>query len=79
MLDEEYKTFIVHVAALKALLELAEMMIHPSQAAQIAALKRDEALTKAQTKYANHADVFSFNLIIKFPENTGINKHVIEQ
>ena len=35
-LDEESKTFVVHVAALKA--PLAGMAIHPSQAAQILAL-----------------------------------------
>ena len=38
-LDEESKTFVVHVAALEALSESARMTMHPSQAAQIAALK----------------------------------------
>ena len=66
----------MHVSALKA--PLAGMIIHPSRAAQIAALKQDEAPTKVSSKYADYADIFSFNLAIKLPENTGINKHAIK-
>ena len=38
-LDKESETFVIHVAALKALPESAEMTIHPSPVAQIAAFK----------------------------------------
>ena len=75
-LDEESETFVVHVAALEA--PLAGMAIHPSRAAQILALIQDEAPTKVPPKYADYADVFSFDLAIELPENTGIHKHAIE-
>ena len=64
---------MMHVAALKALLRLAEMTMHSSQAAKIAALKQDKASNKVLPQYADYVDVFSFNLAIDLPENTGIN------
>ena len=67
---------MVHVTALEAL--LAGMAIHLSQAAQILALIQDKAPTKVLSKYANYADVFSFDLAIELLENTGINEHAIE-
>ena len=69
---------MVHVAALEALLRSARMTIYPSQAAKIAALNRDEALTKVPSKYADYANVFSFDLAIELQENIGINKHAIK-
>ena len=75
-MDEESETFVVHVAALEA--PLAGMAIHPSQAAQISALIQDEAPTEVSPKYADYADVFSFDLAMELPENTGINEHAIE-
>ena len=77
-LDEESKTFVVHVAALKVALRLAEMMIDLARAAQIDALKQDETSTKVPPKYADYADVFSFDLKMELPENTGMNKLAIE-
>ena len=67
-----------HVAALEASPGLAGMTIDPLQAAQIAALKQDKALTKVLSKYADYIDIFSFNLAIELPKNTGINKHAIK-
>ena len=78
MLDEESETFLVHVATLEALVELAKIMIHPAQAAQIAALKQDKAPTNVSSKYADYTDIFSFNLTMKLLKNTGINKYVIK-
>ena len=75
-LDEESETFVVHVAALEA--PLAGMAIHPSRAAQISALIQDEAPTEVPPEYADYADVFSFDLAMELPENTGINEHAIE-
>ena len=72
-MDEESETFVVHVAALEA--PLAGMAIHPSQ---ISALIKDEAPTKVSPEYADYADVFSFDLAMELPENTGINEHAIE-
>ena len=42
VLYKEFKTFVVHIAALETL--LAKITIYFSQRAQIAALKQDEAL-----------------------------------
>ena len=67
---------MVHVAALEAL--LVEMIIYFSQEAQILAIIQDEAFIKVSPKYADYADVFSFDLAIELPENTGINKHAIK-
>ena len=76
--NEESKTFVVYVAALEPRLQLAEFMIQPAQAAQIAALKQDEAPIKVPPKYADYTDVFSLDLAMELPENTSINKHTIE-
>ena len=54
------------------------MTMHFSKVAQIATLKRDKASTKVPPKYTDHAYVFSFDLAIELPENTGINEHVIK-
>ena len=54
------------------------MTIHLSRAAQIAALKQDEAPTRLAAEYADYANVFSFDLVMELPRNTGINKHSIE-
>lgn len=35
-------------------------------------------LTKVPAKYADYTDIFSYNLVIKFPKNKNINKHAIE-
>ena len=75
-MDEKSETFVVHVAALEA--PLAGMAIHPSRAAQISALIQDEAPTEVPPEYADYADVFSFDLAMELPENTGINEHAIE-
>ena len=77
-LDKESETFIVYVAALEAPLRSVKMMIYPAQAVQIAVLKQDEAPTKVSPKYADYADIFSFDLAIEFPDNTGINEHTIK-
>ena len=62
----------MHVSALEA------TIIHPSWAGQIAALQWKKAPTKIWTDYSNYADVFSTNLAIELPENTGVNKHAIK-
>ena len=77
-LYEKSKTFVVYIAALETSPGSAGITIYLSQAAQIAASKQDKALTKVPSKYADYADVFSFNLVMELPKNTGINKHAIE-
>ena len=53
-LDENSETFVVHVATLEAP-DSARMMIYPSWAAQIAALKWDKAPTEIPSEYADYA------------------------
>ena len=69
---------MVDVAALEALRESAGITMHPSQAAQIAALKQDEACIKVSSNHTDYPDLFSFNLAIELPKNTGINEYAIE-
>ena len=75
-MDEESETFVVHVAALEAL--LVGMAIYLSREAQILALIQDEALTKVLSEYPDYADIFFFDLAMELPENTSINKHAIK-
>ena len=75
-LDEESETFVMHVAALEAL--LAGIAIPLSRKAQISALIRDEAPTKVPPKYADYADIFLFDLAIELPKNTAINEYAIK-
>lgn len=53
-----------------------ESLIYPFYMARIAVLQQDKTLTKVLAKYVNHADVFSFNLVI---EQSFINKILIEK
>ncbi len=54
-MDENSETFVVHMSAL----DVAELLIYPFQAAQIAALQSDKAPTKIPIEYSDYADVFS--------------------
>ena len=75
-LDEEFKTFVMHIAALEA--PLVGMAIHPSQKAQILTLIQNKAPTKVPLKDADYADIFSFDLAIELIKKTSINKNAIE-
>lgn len=75
-LDEKFETFVVHVADLETL--LAGMTVQPSPKAQIAALRQDKAPIEVTSKYAGYDNVFSFDLAMKLPKNTGINKNAIK-
>ena len=65
---------MVHVA----IREQKEMPVHSKKQAQVGALLFDRALTKVPTEYSNHSNIFLLENASKFPENTGINKYVIE-
>ena len=75
-MDEESKTFVVHITALEALLPV--MAIHSSRAAQILALIQDEAATEVPPEFADYAEIFSYYLAMELLENTGINEYAIE-
>ena len=55
-----------------------ELAIQPSQAPLLAALQQDKAPIEIPSEYTDYAKVFSPNLAIRLPENTGINEHAIE-
>ncbi len=73
-LDENSETFVVHVSAL----DIAESSIYIFRVAQIATLQWDKASTKIPAKYSDYTDVFSPELVMELPENTGINKYAIK-
>ena len=75
-MDEEFRTFVVHVAALKA--PLAGMAIHFSQKARISALIQNETFTKVPPKYVDYADVSSFDLAMELPKNISIKEYAIK-
>ncbi len=73
-MDENSETFFVHMSAL----DVAELLIHPFQEAQIAALQWDKAPTKIPAEYSDSVDVFSLDLAMEQLENTRMNELVIE-
>ena len=68
----------MHVANLEALPVSAGMTMHLLQVTQITSLKQNDASTKVPSKYADYADIFSFDLVMELRKNTGINKHAIK-
>ena len=73
-LDKNSEIFVVHVVAFKNL----ELVIHPSRAFLLTALQQDKAPTEIPPKYADYVDVYSSDLVMELPENTGMNEHAIE-
>ncbi len=73
-MDKNLETFIIHVLVLN----VAEPSIYPSQVAQLAALQYDKTFTKIPAENSDYVDVFSSDLAIELPKNTGINKYAIE-
>ena len=53
-LDENFETFVVHVAALEA----PEPAVHPSQALLLAALKQDKTSNEIPPEYSDYSDIF---------------------
>ena len=74
VLDKNSESFLIHITALEAL----ELAIHPFRAPLLAILQQDKALTEIPSEYIDYVDVFSPDLVMQLPKNTGINKHIIE-
>ena len=72
ILDENSMIFIVHISTVEV------TIIHPFQAAQIAALQWNKAFIEIPIECFDYIDIFSINLAMELPENTGINKHAIK-
>lgn len=76
VLDEESKTFVVHIATLKD--PLLEIIIYFLRKACITTLKQNGAPTKISTKYFDFANVFIEEKILILPEQTDFNKYAIK-
>lgn len=73
-LDNHFETFLVHIAALKAL----KMTIHLLQAALIIFLQPNKALTEIFSKYLDDDNVFLANFAIELPKHNNMNNHIIK-
>ena len=73
-LNENIKTFVVHVSFLSL---RSKMTIHPARDAQIASLLAEEVTVPA--KYSDFANVFLKESTEVLTERTEINEHAIEQ
>lgn len=73
MIDKDSKSFLIHMSAI----EIPMLWIYPFRVVHIPILQWDKASTKMSAKYFNNADVFSLDMAMELPENTGI-KHAIE-
>lgn len=65
---------MIHIAALSVL----AMQVYPSCQVQLGLLLANKAPIKVPFEYLDYADVCLFNLVMKLPENTDINKHTIK-
>lgn len=82
--NEQFETFVVHVAARKA--PLSGMRIHFSWVTQIlnsnpvkiAALKQNKVPIEVLAEYSDFADIFSEKKALVLLEQTDLNKHVIK-
>ena len=54
------------------------MPVHSKKQAQVGALLFNKALTEIPIEYSNFSNVFSMKNAAELPENTEMNKHVIE-
>lgn len=70
-LNKKVETFVVYVAARPAI------SIHLMRETHIGALIAKEALSKIPVKYLDYTNIFSLGLVMKLPEYTSINNHVI--
>ena len=70
-LDENSKTFVVHVASLSLV-----PRIHLDKEAQIASLLTEEV--KIPNKYSDFTNIFSEEKALVLPERTEFNEHAID-
>lgn len=69
--DEESKTFVVYIAALKT--SPTEMTIYLLWKAKVASLKQDEPSTKVFIKYSDFLNVFSKKKALVLLKQTKFN------
>ena len=73
IMDKDFETFVVHIAFIKK-----TMLIHLAREAQIAALQANRTPIEVLAEYSDYIDIFSPDLAIELPKNTGINEHAIK-
>lgn len=76
VLDKNTNMLILHIAILEA--PESTMSIHLLQSSLLAVLEQKEASLKIGRGYKEYINVFSPNLVMKLPENTGIIEHTSE-
>ena len=81
-LNENFETFVVHITTLEVPIT---MSIHFFRAPQVqdnftlaALIQQDKDITKILAKYSDYTNVFSSDLAMELPQNTGTNEHAIE-
>lgn len=74
-LDENAKTFIIHIATLLTALTI---QIYLLCQAQVKLLLVNKITIKVLFKYLNFADVFTFDFAIELSENININEYAIK-
>lgn len=74
-LEENVNIFVVHVAVLEAPESI--MSIEPFWLPLLATLQQKKTLSEISRDYKKYTNVFSTDLVIKLPENMGMNEHVI--
>lgn len=81
-LNENFETFVVHITTLEVPIA---MSIHFFRAPQVqdnltlaALVQQNKDITKILAKYSDYTNVFSSDLAMELPQNTGTNEHAIE-
>lgn len=76
---DDVEIFVIHVAALEAMPIYSSGTSQVQDQPNLVVIKWDKAPIKIPAIYADYADIFSSNLAMEHPKNTGINKHTIKQ
>lgn len=75
-LSKASETFLIHMTALEGPMFI--MTVDLIRELLLVALDWNKAPTKLPVEYNDFANVFLSDLAIKFPDNTGINEHIIK-
>ena len=74
ILDDDKKTFVMHVAIQKQ----EKMLMHSKRETKVKALLFDKAFLEVLAEYSDYSNVFSTENIVELPENIGMKKYTIK-
>ena len=74
-LNIDNEIFMIYVVALN--IKSTNMVVYPSQAAQIELLKPHNTPTTISIKYSNYTNIFSSEFATELPKHTNIINHII--